>query len=643
LKKQFALVRVLAMSLILMGMLTLTSFDGFSNVGADINTGLVGYWKFDEGSGITAYDSSGNNNDGTLVNGPSWVNGRVGEALSFDGVNDYIVVSHSPSLNITGTTLTLAAWVRPNSFIGGPGGYPQFVLKGDFLASYFLGLTNDGMGFLRGGDGVPGMGRVIITDDALKLNTWNHVAMTFDGTSFIFYINGVHVHNGSHSGNISSVIENLHIGGQPVYSNYFNGTIDEVRIYSRALSEEEIRELAQVEVVDWWPMFRHDLSHTGYSTSTAPYTNNTIWNYTTGAEVDSSPAVADGKVYVGSYDYNVYAFNATTGDVIWNYTTGDNVWSSPAVADGKVYVGSLLGPDVISKVYCLNASTGTHIWNYTTGDHVYSSCAVADGKVYVGSHDSNVYCLNASTGAKIWSYKTGSGVRSSPAVAEGKVYVGSHDHNVYCLNASTGAKIWSYTTGSAVYSSPAVAEGKVYVGSHQTDSNVYCLNASTGAKIWSYKTGSGVDSSPAVVDGRVYVGSIDHNVYCLSASTGAFIWSYTTGSYVDSSPAVANGKVYVGSHDGKVYCLSASTGAKIWSYKTGYRVHSCPAVANGKVYVGSHDGKVYAFGSSVGGIWVPIDKFALLAPYIALASTIIVATVATTICVKRVKRRKKHS
>ena len=350
--------------------------------------------------------------------------------------------------------------------------------------------------------------------------------------------------------------------------------------------------------VDWWPMFHHDLNHTGYSTSTAPDTNNTIWNYTTGSSVPGSPAVADGKVYVGSYDKKVYCLDASTGNKIWNYTTGDRVYSSPAVANGMVYVGSW-----DYNVYCLpqNDPNGNGvidpcevIWSYTTGDNVYSSPAVADGKVYVGSNDDKVYCLDATTGAFIWSYTTGSNVNSCPAVAGGKVYVGSYDKKVYCLNAETGAYIWSYTTGRSVCTSPAVADGKVYVGSN--DDKVYCLNASTGAFIWSYTTGHNVYSCPAVADGKVYVGSYDGKVYCLDAVTGAFIWSYTTGDSVDSSPAVADGKVYVGSYDGKVYCLDASTGALVWSYTTGDDVVSSPAVADGRVYVGSDDGNVYCFG-----------------------------------------------
>jgi len=338
-----------------------------------------------------------------------------------------------------------------------------------------------------------------------------------------------------------------------------------------------------------WPMFHHDLNHTGYSSSSGPTTNQTLWTYTTGGYVYSSPAVADGRVYVGSIDDNVYCLNASNGVSIWNYATGDFVGSSPAVADGRVYVGSY-----DDNVYCLDVSTGAKIWNYTTGAEVMSSPAVAGGMVFVGSFDWNVYCLDAYTGAKIWNYTTGHYVLPSPAVADGRVYVGSDDCNVYCLDAYTGTKIWNYTTGAEVMSSPAVAGGMVFVGS--VDWNVYCLDAYTGAKIWNNTIIYGTISSPTVVDGRVYIGAGDSNVYCLDASDGTKIWNYTTGGDVVSSPAVAGGMVYVGSFDDKVYCLDASDGAWVWSYTTGSGVGSSPAVADGRVYVGSYDNKTYAFG-----------------------------------------------
>jgi outer membrane protein assembly factor BamB len=299
---------------------------------------------------------------------------------------------------------------------------------------------------------------------------------------------------------------------------------------------------------DWWVMFRHDASHSGYSSALAPKTNNVLWTYTVGLEMSGSTSVVDGKVYIGSWDKKIYCLDATTGVKIWDYTTGLEITSSPAIVNGKVYIGSNDG-----KVYCLDASTGEKLWDYQTGADVVSSPTLVDGNVYVGSRDHKVYCLNAETGTNIWDYTTGLDIISSPAVSDGNVFIGSWDDKVYCLNAETGAWIWDYTTGNDVYSSPAVADNKVYVGS--SDNKVYCLDALSGLKLWDYTTGASIESCPAVTNGKIYVGSFDNKLYCLNAETGAQIWSYTTGYIVWSSPAVAEGKVFIGSGDHKVYCF----------------------------------------------------------------------------------------
>jgi ribosomal protein L40E len=252
-----------------------------------------------------------------------------------------------------------------------------------------------------------------------------------------------------------------------------------------------------------------------------------VWKYTTGDYVSSSPAVANGVVYVGSDDCNVYALNAAMGTLVWKYTTGSGASSCPAVANGVVYVGSGDG-----KVYALNAATGTLVWNYTTGSYVGSSPTVANGVVYVGSDDCNVYALNAAMGTLVWKHTTGSGVDSSPAVANGVVYVGSNDFKVYALNAATGTLVWNYTTGNYVRSSPAVANGVVYVGSD--DCNVYALNAATGTLVWKYTTGSAVYSPPAVASSVVYVGGWDGYVYAFgSLPLSVSISPYGTGVVID--------------------------------------------------------------------------------------------------------------
>jgi outer membrane protein assembly factor BamB len=175
------------------------------------------------------------------------------------------------------------------------------------------------------------------------------------------------------------------------------------------------------------------------ATLSGPGTKGNPGSKLVGSAFLSSAAVYDGVVYIG-YNNGVYAFNGLTGAQIWS--TGQlsdqscNVPSSPAVANGVVYVGA--GD---SNVYALNAKTGAIVWSYTTGGPVDSSPAVANGVVYIGSSDGNVYALKASTGAYLWSFATGGNVESSPTIANGTLYVGSDDANMYAFNLAGGQQV----------------------------------------------------------------------------------------------------------------------------------------------------------------------------------------------------------
>ena len=337
-----------------------------------------------------------------------------------------------------------------------------------------------------------------------------------------------------------------------------------------------------------WVMFRHDPGHTGYTTSTTPKSFvKLLWTYETWAAVRTSPTVANGCVFVGSSDWNVYWLNASNGKILWHFQAENEINSSPAIDDGHLYVSSDGG-----NIYCLDIATGATLWTSTIGGFVRSSPAIAEGRLYVGSGDHDIFCFNISDGEVIWRYSTSHPVKSSPAVSDGVVYFASDDFYVYALNASTGDEVWRTHTGS-VFSSPSVFNGSVYIGS--TDGYVCSLNASTGNKIWECQTGGSVSSSPAVAYGCVYIGSDDNSVYCLNAANGEIVWQSPTGYWVRSSPAIADGKVYVGSEDYSIYCLDAYTGEKKWSYATENFVDSSPAIANGTLYFGSSDHHVYAF------------------------------------------------
>jgi outer membrane protein assembly factor BamB len=157
-----------------------------------------------------------------------------------------------------------------------------------------------------------------------------------------------------------------------------------------------------------------------------------------GSAVISSAAVADGIVFVGVGN-GVDALNASTGAPIWSSgqlsTATCAPTSSPALANGVIYVGSQ-----DNNLYALNARTGAVLWNYTTGGAIDSSPAVANGVAYVGSGDGYVYALNASTGALLWSFATGAAVESSPTIANGTLYVGSDDNNLYAFNLAGGSQ-----------------------------------------------------------------------------------------------------------------------------------------------------------------------------------------------------------
>jgi outer membrane protein assembly factor BamB len=286
-----------------------------------------------------------------------------------------------------------------------------------------------------------------------------------------------------------------------------------------------------------WPMFGYDLGHSRSSPDPALTTGNvrtltTKWTGTTAGPVQSSPAVVNGVVYVGSAGGSMHAFNATTGASLWTAGSSSPVNSSPAVVDGVVYVGANN-----DRVYAFDATSGATLWSALTGGEVFSSPAVANGTVFVGSSDGHLYAFDATTGARVWSATTRGFVESSPAVVDGTVYVGSGDGNLYAFDAAgvtncsetlkTCSPLWSASTGGEVLS-PAVVDGIAYVGS--TNGNVFAFDAKTGETLWtSTATASGGPSSPAM------------------------LWTATTAMYVLSSPAVANGMVYVGSD--KVYAF----------------------------------------------------------------------------------------
>ncbi|MGD0181443.1 MAG: PQQ-binding-like beta-propeller repeat protein, partial [Terriglobales bacterium] len=301
------------------------------------------------------------------------------------------------------------------------------------------------------------------------------------------------------------------------------------------------------------------------------------------------PVVAEGMVYFGSNDGNVYALSADAGALVWKAEG-----SGPAVADGIVYFVGFYD----TFLYARNAKTGALVWAYNIQISAFAP-VVSDGVVYVTAATAagyDLFALDARTGFLYWrDFIWATPDLGAAAIAKGTVYVGaSGSSGSDLLAVSNGSVLWQYPI--AVSSSPAVVNGVVYAGS--ADDNVYALDATTGSLRWKYSTAKSVYSSPATADGVIYAGSEDGNIYALNESTGALVWKRSIG-YFATSPAVANGVVYVVSSNGNVYhlnALNAKTGVLLRKYVFKLEQPTDPVVANGIVYFGSGDGHLYAFG-----------------------------------------------
>jgi hypothetical protein len=207
---------------------------------------LVGWWKLDDGSGSTAFDSSGKGNDGTLEGDPQWVDGKLGGALEGDGTGDYIRIPHSDSLDIS-DAVTVALWVY--------GGIPpdQIMCKGTgggaWVASYSFRI-DDNASYVRQ---INFRGRIGTNADALNSSSpipqdeWTHIAITFDvsaaGNNQKIYINGQPDAESRSENPLSSNTDDLLLGADAYGTTrwHWQGMLDDIRIYNQALPEGQIQ------------------------------------------------------------------------------------------------------------------------------------------------------------------------------------------------------------------------------------------------------------------------------------------------------------------------------------------------------------------------------------------------------------------
>jgi prepilin-type N-terminal cleavage/methylation domain-containing protein len=207
--------------------------------------GMVGYWSFDEGSGTTAYDRSGNNNNGTLINGPTWTQGKVSSALSFDGTSNYVLVTNPSNNALNPSYITISAWFK-TSFTST--NWRKIIGKGpDSSEVYSIYISPSNYpypNYCHVERQIGSQASFNSTGPTVTDGNWHNCVYTFDGSVEKIYVDGVLRNTQNTSGTLTGNNENVSIGAEKSSTTsmyYFDGLIDEVRIYNRALSDAEIK------------------------------------------------------------------------------------------------------------------------------------------------------------------------------------------------------------------------------------------------------------------------------------------------------------------------------------------------------------------------------------------------------------------
>jgi outer membrane protein assembly factor BamB len=347
------------------------------------------------------------------------------------------------------------------------------------------------------------------------------------------------------------------------------------------------------------------------------------WKYKSSMPIASSPAVAGGLLYFVSSMGALGAIDIASGKIKWVLPTEyerkfeaknlhgyppaaqtiPDAWdiftSSPAVANGKVFFGSGDG-----NIYAADAQTGVLQWKFATKDVVHSSPAVVGNTLYVGSWDSYLYALDTETGVEKWSFKSGEdptihnqvGFQSSPAVVDGMVYVGCRDAHVYAIDAATGRKKWDYPTSKSwVIGTPAVRDGIVYVGTSDS-ARFMGLDAKNGRLRFNFDAKAYMFSSAALAGDLAYVGDHNGKLYAIDTKSGKLVWEFQTEASKKDPLKVLNpdGSLNQEALFAPVFGDFEDMYADIYKFTTIGAILSSPVVDKGVVYFGSMDGNFYA-------------------------------------------------
>ena len=347
--------------------------------------------------------------------------------------------------------------------------------------------------------------------------------------------------------------------------------------------------VAQQPIAADWPQFRGNPQLTGVASSTLPPALKVMWTFDAGDAIESSAAIADGTVYVGSAAGELVALDLQTGAVRWKYRTAEIGESSPAIANGVVYIGDLTG-----TFHAVDAKSGSRSGHSKPrGNPILAGCRRRPCAHRIG--DRFLCALSAAKGAVVWKVEFQGYVHATPSVADGVAYISGCDETFRGIRIDDGREVLNIPIGAYMGASAALSGGAAYV-SVRFENEVIGIDMKARKMMWAYRhperlfpylligAQSGpCDSGRPRQDGpraRRQDGQIDVDVHDECARRvvsshcrqprvhridrrplvragcrkGTKLSEFDAGAAITASPAVANGRLVVGTHDGRLCC-----------------------------------------------------------------------------------------
>lgn len=353
--------------------------------------------------------------------------------------------------------------------------------------------------------------------------------------------------------------------------------------------------LAQNPSLNAWPVFRGDAASTGYSPCKLPEKPEILWEFhVPKGAFEGTPAISDGKVFLGDADGTIYCWNLQDGTLIWSVKTESGFLSAPAVQDKLLVIA-----DYDGIVRALNTDDGKELWTFEAPMGVDSGINFYQDHILFTCQAGILFALQKTDGHLVWKYQLKVELHSLPSIASNRTFLGGCDGFLHVIDLETGQLVSEpVPLPSQTGNTPAIHGDLALLPT--VEGQVLAIEWKTNRIAWTFNDRDlcpEVKSSPAIHDGSVFITSRNSRVIALDLASGELRWQAKLRKRSDSSPVVCDGRLWVACADGRILALDLATGEVSWMLELGGNFMASPAIADNRLVLASDRGSIYCLGT----------------------------------------------